>query len=92
MATTAVRPDAAASAKAQRGVTRRSATIGTFRVALVESEEGFAVSCPALPGCHSQGKTRNAALTGIKDAIREWLDVAEEGKGLLRVSEARVTV
>lgn len=44
-----------------------------YRVVLVESEEGFAVSCPALRGCHSQGTTMEEALENIKAAIREWL-------------------
>jgi predicted RNase H-like HicB family nuclease len=44
----------------------------------VESDEGFAVSCPALPGCHSQGATRVEALANIREAIQLWLDVAEE--------------
>jgi predicted RNase H-like HicB family nuclease len=49
-----------------------------YHVVLVESVEGFAVSCPALPGCHSQGATREEALAGIRDAIQLWLEVAEE--------------
>ena len=47
-------------------------------VLLIESEEGFAVSCPALPGCWSQGRTREEALDNVRDAIRLWLEVAEE--------------
>ncbi len=50
----------------------------TYKVLLVESDEGFAVSCPALPGCWSQGGTHEEALANIRDAIRLWLDVAEE--------------
>lgn len=49
-----------------------------YPVILVQSEEGFAVSCPALPGCWSQGSTRDEALANIRDAIRLWLEVAEE--------------
>jgi len=49
-----------------------------YRVLLIESEEGFAVSCPALPGCWSQGRTREEALDNVRDAIRLWLEVAEE--------------
>jgi len=30
---------------------------------------GFNVSCPALPGCHSQGDTEEEAIENIKDAI-----------------------
>ncbi|HEY3760760.1 MAG TPA: type II toxin-antitoxin system HicB family antitoxin [Verrucomicrobiae bacterium] len=49
-----------------------------YQVVMVESEEGFAVSCPALPGCHSQGATREEALANIREAIQLWLEVAEE--------------
>jgi len=42
-----------------------------YRVILIESEEGFAVSCPALRGCHSQGRTKEEALENIHAAIRE---------------------
>jgi predicted RNase H-like HicB family nuclease len=63
-----------------------------YRVVLIESDEGFAVSCPALRGCHSQGNTREEALANIRDAIREWLAV-EAGEGALRnVTEATVSV
>jgi predicted RNase H-like HicB family nuclease len=37
------------------------------------SEEGFAVSCPGLPGCWSQGATEEEALANIRDAIEEYL-------------------
>jgi predicted RNase H-like HicB family nuclease len=49
-----------------------------YTVLLEESNEGFAVSVPGLPGCHSQGATRAEALTNIADAIREYLDVTRE--------------
>jgi predicted RNase H-like HicB family nuclease len=49
-----------------------------YKVLVIESEEGFAVICPALPGCCSQGRTHEEALANIREAIRLWLDVAEE--------------
>ena len=49
-----------------------------YQVVMVESDEGFAVSCPALPGCHSQGTTHAEALANILEAIQLWLEVAEE--------------
>lgn len=49
-----------------------------YRVLLTESDEGVAVNCTALPGCWSQGKDRDEALSNIREAIRLWLDVAEE--------------
>jgi len=50
----------------------------TYPVVLIESEEGFAVGCPALPGCWSQGSTREEALANIREAIALWLEVQEE--------------
>jgi predicted RNase H-like HicB family nuclease len=44
-----------------------------YKVVLEESDEGFAVSVPGLPGCHSQGATEQEALENIADAIREYL-------------------
>jgi len=49
-----------------------------YTVLIEESEEGFAVSVPGLPGCHSQGATEGEALANIREAIREYLDVIEE--------------
>lgn len=49
-----------------------------YPVVLIDTEEGIAVSCPALPGCHSQGATREEALANIREAIALWLEVAEE--------------
>jgi predicted RNase H-like HicB family nuclease len=63
-----------------------------FRINLFESNEGWSVSCPDLPGCHSQGKSRKEALTNIKAAIRLWLDVEAEDTGLKRVEQADVVV
>lgn len=45
-----------------------------YRITLIESEEGFAVWCDDLPGCCSQGATRDDAMQNIREAIREWLD------------------
>lgn len=39
---------------------------------------GFVADCPTLPGCMSQGKTKDAALKNIKDAIRGYLAVLEK--------------
>jgi predicted RNase H-like HicB family nuclease len=57
-----------------------------YTVLLEESEEGFAVSVPGLPGCHSQGATEAEALANIAEAIREYLEVVQE---LARASGAR---
>ena len=49
-----------------------------YRVTLVESEEGFAIWCDDLPGCNSQGATREEALENIKEAISEYLAAQPE--------------
>lgn len=49
-----------------------------YTVLIEESDEGFAVSVPGLPGCHSQGDTEAEALANIADAIREYLEVVQE--------------
>ena len=37
-------------------------------------EDGWEVaSCPTLPGCHSQGRTRDEARANIREAIRGYL-------------------
>ena len=63
-----------------------------YRVTLFQSDEGWAVSCPDLPGCHSQGTTRDEALTNIKDAIRLWLEVENEETGLMRLEQVEVVI
>ena len=57
-----------------------------YKVLLQQSEEGFSVSCPGLPGCWSQGKTEQEALENIQDAIREYLEAIA---GTLQDSDVR---
>jgi predicted RNase H-like HicB family nuclease len=38
-----------------------------------ESDGGYVASVPALPGCVSQGDTRQAALTNIREAIALYI-------------------
>lgn len=49
-----------------------------YQVILETSEEGFAVSVPGLPGCHSQGDTESEALQNIAEAIQDYLAVVAE--------------
>jgi antitoxin HicB len=46
-----------------------------FRVILEPDldDGGYLVTCPALPGCCSQGETREEALADIRDAIEGYL-------------------
>jgi predicted RNase H-like HicB family nuclease len=46
-----------------------------FRVVLQKDEDGVMVAeVPALPGCISQGATRDEALSNIREAISGYLD------------------
>lgn len=46
---------------------------------ILEPEEagGYSIHCPALPGCVSQGGSREEALQNIREAIRLSLEVRE---------------
>ncbi len=57
-----------------------------YKIALHESDEGYSVSIPGLPGCWSQGRTEAEALANIETAIREYLSVVDD---LLEHSEVR---
>ena len=48
--------------------------LGRFAVSLESDEDGFVTaSCPALDGCHSQGRSRPEAIANIREAIRGYL-------------------
>jgi len=66
--------------------------MSSYRVTLFEHEGGVSVSCPALKGCHSQGRSREEALQHTREAIQEWLAAEAEESKLFKVSEAEVTV
>jgi predicted RNase H-like HicB family nuclease len=53
-----------------------------YPVSLLATEEGYSVSCPGLPGCWSQGATEEEALENIRDAIREYVEVARPLAGV----------
>ena len=52
-----------------------------YTVSLLRDAEGFSVWVPGLPGCASQGKTETEALDNIRNAIDEYLSVADELSG-----------
>jgi len=53
-----------------------------FNITLGRDEDGVWISeCPSIPGCVSQGKTKEEAVENIKDAIALCLEVRAE-KGL----------
>jgi antitoxin HicB len=43
-----------------------------------ESVGGYSVSVPALPGCYSQGETREEALGNIREAAELWLEAVAD--------------
>ena len=46
-----------------------------FTVIVERDEDGvFIASCPALQGCHTQGKTYKEAMKNIKEAIELSID------------------
>jgi len=46
-----------------------------FTIVLEQDEDGYiVVSCPNLPGCHSQGRTREEAVANITEAIQGYIE------------------
>jgi antitoxin HicB len=46
-----------------------------FRIIIQQDGDGIFVSeCPNLPGCISQGKTREEAIENIQDAIKGYVE------------------
>lgn len=45
------------------------------RVILQPGEDGYwVIECPSLPGCISQGETRDEAIANIKEAISLYIE------------------
>ena len=63
-----------------------------YRIALHESEEGYSVHVPGLPGCWSQGLSEQEALENIKDAIRGYLAAIDDHLRGEDVREVEVAV
>ncbi len=49
-----------------------------YTVSIKQTDEGFSVWVPGLPGCASQGHSEEEALENIQDAIQEYLAVVDE--------------
>ncbi|MCJ7623853.1 MAG: type II toxin-antitoxin system HicB family antitoxin [Anaerolineaceae bacterium] len=49
-----------------------------YKVKLEKTDEGYAIWCPGLPGCWSQGETEKEAIENIKDAIEIYLSVVDD--------------
>jgi predicted RNase H-like HicB family nuclease len=51
------------------------------QVVIYPGEDGYWVAeCPSLPGCISQGTTREEAVANIREAIHEYVVALEEDK------------
>ena len=60
-----------------------------FNVTLDRDEDGmWVVECPSIPGCVSQGRTRDEAIANVQEAIALCLEVRAE-KGLPLTVETR---
>ena len=46
-----------------------------YVVSLKQTDEGYSVWVPGLPGCASQGDSAAAALENIREAIADYLAV-----------------
>lgn len=63
-----------------------------YRIAVQQSDEGYSVSVPGLPGCWSQGASELEAVENIEDAIREYLSVVDDQLRDENVREIEVLV
>ncbi len=64
-----------------------------FNIVLDRDEDGmWIVECPAIPGCVSQGKTKQQALKNIKEAIQLCLEVRAERGLPLTIETKQVEV
>jgi len=58
-----------------------------FPITIDRDEDGvWVISCPSIPGCHSQGGTREEAISNIREAIELCLEVRAE-RGIPPVAE-----
>ena len=56
------------------------------KVLLSYGEDGyFVVEVPSLPGCISQGKTREEALANIEEAISIYIEVLQDRSELIPI-------
>ncbi|MEH2167244.1 MAG: type II toxin-antitoxin system HicB family antitoxin [Nostoc sp.] len=45
-------------------------------------EGGYWAEVPALPGCITEGDTREEVIANLKDAIEGWLEVANSSNAI----------
>ena len=64
----------------------------SYRIRLLETDEGWSVSRLDLPGCHFQGESRDEALANIREAIQLWVEVEAEEAGVKSVETLELAV
>ena len=58
---------------------KKSRKVRRFTVVLERDEDGlYVASIPALPGCHTQGRSLDQAMRRIREAAELWLEVNRE--------------
>jgi predicted RNase H-like HicB family nuclease len=62
-----------------------------FAITFEHDEDGYiVVSCPALPGCHSQGRTKEEAITNIREAIQGYIaSMRKHGEPIPSITEVK---
>jgi len=51
----------------------------SYKIVLEPAEEGgYTVYAPSLPGCISEGDTKEEAIENIKEAIKGWIEVSKQ--------------
>lgn len=64
-----------------------------FNITIERDEDGiWIVECPSIPGCVSQGSTKEEAVENIKDAIKICLEVRAERGMPLTIETRQVEV
>ncbi len=64
-----------------------------LNVVIEKDEAGYFVAeVPALPGCLSQGKTKDEALQNVREAVEGWLEVMESKHPFNRTEAVEVSV
>ncbi len=65
----------------------------TFAITINRDEDGVWIAeCPSIPGCVSQGQTRDKAVENVREAIRLCLEVRAEKGMPLTIETAQVEV
>lgn len=49
-----------------------------YKVKLNKINIGYAIWCPALPGCWTMGATEEEALENIKEAIKDYITTIDD--------------